>query len=259
MQTIAITNQKGGSCKTATAVNLAAALGERGKSVLLVDLDPQATASYHYGIRDGGRELLDVFTKNGNLSDVVADTDVDGVSVVPSSTWLVGVEKALAGEVGAETILKGKLDELANGWDYCLLDCPPSLGALTVNALAASEAALVPVAAHISAAVGLVQLLHTLDLVRERLNPDLRVLGILPCRVDRRSKHPQEVVDLLRERYGREVFKNVIRENIAVAEAVPHGKPVLTYKPRSNGANDYREVAGEFLTRQRQRRRGANQ
>jgi len=255
VQVLAITNQKGGSCKTATAVNLAAALGERGKSVLVVDLDPQATASYHYGVKDAGRELLDVFTDNGNLSDVVADTDVDGVSLVPSSTWLVGVERALAGEVGAETILRSKLAGLNGEWDFCLLDCPPSLGTLTVNALAASDAVLVPVEAHVLALVGLEQLTHTVDVVRERLNPELVILGILACRVDRRSKHPMEVVAAMRKRYGRTVFKTYVRENIKVAEAPSFGKPVTRYAPSSSGAEDYRAVAGEVLKRQQRKQR----
>lgn len=248
MRTLAIANQKGGSGKTTTAVNLAAALGEKGRRVLVVDLDPQASASNWYGIRDAGRGLLDVFTDNGNLADLVHVTDAPGVEVVPSSAWLVGVEKALASEVGAETILRQNLARLPPGrWDYVLVDCPPTLGVLTVNALAAVRELVVPVEAHVMALAGLAQLIKTVEMVRERLNPALALSGIVACRVDRRTRHSLEVVRELRGRFGNVVYNVVIRENVRLAEAPSFGQPITKYDPRSAGAEDYRALAGEVI------------
>jgi len=251
-RTLAVVNQKGGSGKTTTTVNLAAALGERGRKVLVVDLDPQASASSWLGIKDGGRGLLDVLTGNGNLADLVHNGNIyanGNVYAVPSSSWLVGAEKAL--KVGAETILRRKLTSLPDSWDYVLLDCPPSLGVLTVNALAAAQGLLVPVEAHVMALQGLAALLKTVDVVKERLNRSLKVSGILACRVDSRTRHALDVVDRLREHFGDLVFKTIIRENIRVAEAYSFAQPITEYDPRSAGAEDYRALAVEVMRQEK--------
>ena len=252
MRTIAIANQKGGSGKTTTSVNLAAALGEKERRVLMIDLDPQHSATSWFGIRQAGRGVMGIFTGDGQLQDLVQPTGTAGVEVVPASTWLVGVEKGLAAEVGAEILLRRSLEDLPpKRWDYVLIDCPPTLGILTINALAAARELLVPVEAHVMDLSGLAQLLRTVDIVKDRLNPNLRISGILACRVDSRTRHAREVVEQLRERSGDLVYRTVIRENIRLAEAPSFGQPITQYDPKSTGAADYRALAGEVVAQER--------
>jgi chromosome partitioning protein len=247
MRLIAIINQKGGSAKTTTAVNLAAALGEQQRRVLVLDLDPQASASSWLGVKDGGRGLLDVFTDRLALAGLVQPTSAHGVEVIPSASWLVGVEKALAGEVGAETTLRRRLAELKGPWQYILIDCPPALGLMTVNALAAAQEVLVTVESHVMALSGLARLLETLEVVKERLNPDIKMAGILACRVDARTRHAQEVVEQLRSRFGPLVYDAMIRENVRLAECPSFAQPITLYDPRSHGAADYRQLATDVI------------
>lgn len=249
MRQIAVTNQKGGSGKTTTAVNLGAALGEMGKSVLVLDLDPQASASAWFGVKDGGRGLLDVLAEGQTLAPLVQATSAPGVDLIPSSTWLVGVEKVLAGEPGTETLLRRALERLPQRWDFVIVDCPPSLGLLAVSALAACGEVLVPVETRVMALAGLASLVQTVERVRERLNPALRIAGLLACRVDARTRLSQDVVQTLRERFGDDVLNTVIRENVRLAEAPSFAKPITLYDGRSAGAEDYRAAAAELLKR----------
>ena len=252
MRSLSIINQKGGSGKTTTTVNLAATLGEKGRRVLVIDLDPQASTSAWFGITDAGKGLLDVLTDHAELIDQVQASSALGVDVIPCSTWLAGAEKALSGEVGAETILARKIRKLPKSrWDYLLMDCPPTLGILAINALAGAQEVLIPVEAHVMALAGVAQIIKTAEVVKERLNPELELTGIVACRVDGRTRHSLEVVEQLRQRFGKLVFKTVIRENIRLAEAPSYSQPITIYDPRSYGAEDYRDLAAEVIKQER--------
>lgn len=249
MRTLAFVNQKGGVGKTTSAVNVAAALAEEGKKVLLLDLDPQGCASAWCGVRDDGKGLLEVLSGNGSLSDLVAVSSIPGVDVVPASEWLSSADRALAGEVGVETMLRKAVHRLPKAWDFLLVDCPPALGLLVVSSLVACREVFVPVEASTMALGGLARLVQTVDRVRERLNPELRLAHILAVRVDSRTNLARDVVDRLRERFGDLVLETVVRESVRFREAWSFGKPITTYDPRGTGAEDYRSVSHELLKR----------
>ncbi len=247
MRKIAIINQKGGSGKTTTAVNLAASLAEKKRNVLVIDIDPQASTTLWFGKKNDGKDLFELFIDTVKIESIITQTDVEHVDLIPSSSWLIGLEKRLAQEVGAETILKQKVQQLANRWDYLIIDCPPTLGILTINALTTADEIIVPVEARIMALSGLMQLLDTVNVIKERLNPKLRISGIVPCRVDHRTNHAKEVVKELRNNFKDKVYKTAIRENIRLAEAPSYVQPITSYDSRSNGAHDYRALAREVI------------
>lgn len=252
MRKIAIINQKGGSGKTTTTVNLAASLAAKKRKVLVIDLDPQASTSQWFARTPTDKGLLGVFLEDTPLANIITSTDTEKIFLIPSSGWLIGLEKALANEVGAETILKQKLEQLdASKWDYVLVDCPPALGILTVNALTACDEVIVPVEARIMAVNGLVQLLQTVDIVRHRLNSALKISGIVPCRVDSRTRHSREVVEELRKNFSDLVYKTAIRENVRLSEAPSFGKPINEYDATSNGALDYKALALEVIKQEK--------
>jgi chromosome partitioning protein len=252
MRTIAIVNQKGGVGKTTTTVNLAAALADAGRKVLIIDLDPQHSASTWYKAIRQGRGAFDIFNDpKADLPSLVMDTAIDGVSILPSSPLMYNVERALAGEPGAEHSLKLKLKQLPAGrFDYLLIDCPPSLGLLTVNALTAVDEVFVPVEAHVLGLHGLDKLVQTVTIVRERLNPALSITGIVACRVKAQTRHAQEVMADIRGRFPNEFFQTMIRENVRLTECPSQGVPITSYAPTSNGAEDYRKLAEEVIAQE---------
>lgn len=248
MRRIAIINQKGGAAKTTTTVSLGAALAEQGRRVLIIDLDPQASTSIWLAIPPVRRGVFEIFAESEttDLASLVQPTGTENLSLVASSTWLIGAEKVLANVTGAEYVLREKLAALEGRYDYLLIDCQPSLAALSVNAMTAADELLVPVAAQVMNLQGLAQLEQSLEVVRKRLNPAVFISGVLACRVDQRTNHSTEVVAALRERFP-QTFRTVIRENTKLGECPSHGQSILSYAPKSNGAKDYRSLATEVL------------
>lgn len=252
MEILAILNQKGGSAKTTTAVNLGSALAEKKQRVLLIDIDPQGSASSWLGFRNPSRALFTLFTENGSLVDIVCKTGVAGLDMIVSSPWLISADKTLAGEMGAESILKRSLISLKEQlWDYVLIDCPPTLGIMSLNALTAAHKVLVPLETHIMAVQGLAQLLNTINTVKERLNPSLEIDGILPCRVNKRTRLSQDIIADLRKRFDGQVYETTIRESVKLAEAPSFGKPITIYDSKSTGSEDYRSLAMEIIKRRK--------
>lgn len=250
MEILAILNQKGGSAKTTTAVNLGSSLAEKNKKVLLIDLDPQGSASIWLGFKKPSKELFNLFTNNTSITDIINNTSINGLYIVVSSPWLISADKALAGEVGAEMILKNKLQVINNmTWDYVLIDCPPALGIISLNALTAANKVLVPVETHIMAVQGLAQLLNTITTVKERLNSSLQIDGILPCRVNTKTRLSKDIISDLRNRFHNQVYDTIIRESVKLAEAPSFGKPITVYDRKGAGANDYRSLADEIIKR----------
>lgn len=252
MRTIAVVNQKGGVGKTTTTVNLAAALADSGRRILVLDLDPQHSASTWYKAIRQGRGAYDLFTDpQADPASLIMDTAVEGVSIIPSSPLMYNVERALAGEPGAEHSLRLRLGKLPAGrFDYLLADCPPSLGLLTVNALTAASEVFVPVEAHVLGLHGLDKLVQTVAVVRERLNPTLAITGIVACRVKAQTRHAQEVMNDIKGRFPDVYFRTTIRENVRLTECPSQGIPITAYAPTSHGAEDYRKLAQEVIAQE---------
>jgi chromosome partitioning protein len=254
MRTIAILNQKGGVGKTTTTVNLGAALAERGRRVLLVDMDPQAHLTLHLGIEPGRleRSVYDLLTAGASVGDVLIPRSRN-LDVIPSHINLAGAEVELVNAVGRESLLRDALAEAKVDYDYMLIDCPPSLGVLTLNALVACREVFIPLQTQFLAMQGMTQLLETTQLVCRRLNPQVRVTGIIFCQFDRRTSLSREVVGEVRGFFGNgpagspTVFATNIRQSIRLAEAPSFGKTIFEYDRGSPGAADYNRLALEVL------------
>jgi chromosome partitioning protein len=245
-QVIALANQKGGVAKTTTTLNLAVAFQEEGFGVLAVDLDPQGNLTMSQGLDPDGvqRSMFDVLVHSLPIDEVIQRTEVD---LAVSSIDLAGAELALSSMIGRERALQKALTPVRARYDYILVDTPPSLGLLTINALTAADSVIVPVQCEYLSLRGLVQLENTLTMIRENLNPTVEIRGILPTMYDGRTLHSREAVEMLKENFGDLVFDTRIRKTVRYAEAPVQGSSVLKYEPSGSAAQAYRELAKEVL------------
>jgi chromosome partitioning protein len=245
-QVIALANQKGGVAKTTTTLNLGVALAERGKRVLAVDLDPQSNLTMSQGIdpEDLDRTMFDVLVHKTPLEEIIQHREID---VAASSIDLAGAELALSSMIGRERALQKAILPLRGSYDFVLVDTPPSLGLLTINALTAADGVIVPVQCEYLALRGLIQLENTLTMIRDNLNPDVRIKGILPTMFDGRTLHAREAIEILQENFGDLVFETRIRKTIRYAEAPVKGTSILKYDSKGAAARAYRDLAGEVL------------
>ncbi len=252
-QTIACANQKGGVGKTTTVVNIGSYLALAGERVLVVDLDPQGNATSGLGLDRNviERSVYDAVIDGARIGDLTLRGPIDGLDVVPSAIALAGAEVELAPIEGRERRLARLLSEITDAYDYILVDCPPSLGLLTVNALTAAESVLVPLQCEYYALEGLTQLLATLDLVRDHLNPVLTIKGIVLTMYDGRTNLSADVAAEVRRHLGDRVFQTVIPRNVRLSEAPSHGLPISRYAPDSTGAVAYAALANELRARDR--------
>lgn len=248
---VAVANQKGGVGKTTTSVNLAACLARSGCSVLLIDMDPQGNATSGLGVEREQLELstYDVLMEGATIDDAVVETPQDGLFVVGSTTDLAGAEIELVEHPSREFRLSEAIDRMTGPWDFVILDCPPSLGLITVNALTAATTVLVPVQTEYYALEGMGHLLRTIELVHEHLNPTLVLEGILLTMFDSRTNLANQVADEVQHHFGDLVFDTMIPRNVRLSEAPSFGKPITDYDPASKGARSYEELAREFLAR----------
>src|SRR5919106_2532713 len=254
---LSIGNQKGGGGKTPTAVNLGAALAEEGFRVLVVDLDPQSNATTGLGIssRDIQASVYDVVMNNTALDDCIEPTSLKNLFVAPATIDLAGAEIELVPAFSRELKLRRALDEIRDGYDIVLVDCPPSLGLLTINGLAAGDGVLVPIQCEYYALEGLGQLLRNVGLVRSNLNPGLDVRGIILTMYDARTRLADQVVEEVRSHFGRRVYETVVPRTVRLSEAPSFGQPIIVFDSTSRGAKAYRELAKE-VCRDAQRRSG---
>jgi chromosome partitioning protein len=250
---LAISNQKGGVGKTTTAVNLAACLAAAEERVLLIDLDPQGNATSGLGLEkhDGGKTVYDVLVHDAALHEVVRKTDLPTLLVAPANTDLVGAELELTSMLAREHRLADSLETTRDDYDFVIIDCPPSLGLLTLNALSAADSVLIPLQTEYYALEGLGELSRTIRLIQRRLNPRLHLEGILLTLYDGRSRLNQQVAAEVREHFGDDVFRTVIPRNVRLGESPSFGKPIILYDLRAKGAAAYLALAREILERRR--------
>jgi len=254
---LAIVNQKGGVGKTTTTVNLGAGLAAKGKKVLLVDVDPQGNATSGLGFdkRTLEKTTYDAIINEQPMQEIIRPTGRRNYSICPSNIQLAGAEVELVGAMARENFLKRALSAVRNDYDYILLDCPPSLGLLTVNALTAADGVIVPIQSEYYALEGLTQLMETLSIVRRHLNPELEVFGVVITMFDSRTQLSGQVATEVKKHFGDKMFRTMIPRNVRLSEAPSHGKSIGEYDPKSKGAECYASLAREVLGRSGARKR----
>ena len=246
---IAIVNQKGGVGKSTTAINLGAALAEYDRQILVVDIDPQGNATSGLGLAKDEIELsiYDLLLGNTSFKEVLQETDIPRLKVIPANIDLAGAEIELVSEISREKRLSRALDGYHKEFDYILIDCPPSLGILTLNALTAAEKVLVPIQCEYYALEGLGQLLDTIKRVRENVNPELDLEGVLLTMYDGRTNLSEQVAEEVKEYFSENIFETIIPRNVRLSEAPSFGESIIQYQPRSSGAKAYKNLAREVL------------
>ena len=248
---IAIANQKGGVGKTTTSINLAASLAEKGKKVLVIDMDPQGNTTSGFGVDKNNLDntVYELILNECSVQECILKEVIENVAIIPSNVNLAAAEIELIGVDKKEFILKKEIDWVKDKYDFILIDCPPSLSMLTVNAMTTANTVLVPIQCEYYALEGLSQLIHTVNLVKERLNPELAMEGVVFTMYDSRTNLSAQVVENVREHFHQKVFDTLIPRNIRLAEAPSFGMPICMYDPKSAGAESYRNLAQEVINR----------
>lgn len=249
---IAIANQKGGVGKTTTAINLSACLAEKGKKVLTIDVDPQGNTSSGLGIDKDELQntIYELMIGEATLTECIQQGVLENLSIIPSNVNLAGAEIELIGIDEKEFIMKKQIETIRNNYDFIIIDCPPSLSMLTVNAMTTADTVLVPIQCEYYALEGLTQLIYTINLVKERLNPNLEIEGVVFTMFDARTNLSLQVVENVKENLEQNIYKSIIPRNVRLAEAPSHGMPINLYDKRSAGADAYRDLADEVIERE---------